>query len=234
MPFGIPQRAIAAVRQQTARLDTVAGQITKLAPAIAALDKQRILLTVYKSRLTNWRNTVVKQYTRAWESLILRLVLLGLMIAFVIGVAAALRRATTHYVHDANRRRMILVVQRILSWLAIVPVIIFAFAPDLSSLATFLGLLTAGIAVALQNVILAILGYFLLVGKLGIRIGDRLRVSGVAGDLVNIGLLQFQLREIDKQSQRFTGHVATFSNSLVFVSPATGLFKFIPGTSNPN
>jgi hypothetical protein len=127
------------LRQQTARLDTVAGQITKLAPAIAALDKQRILLTVYKSRLTNWRNTVVKQYTRAWESLILRLVLLGLMIAFVIGVAAALRRATTHCVHDANRRRMILVVQRILSWLAIVPVIIFAFAPDLSSLGDISG-----------------------------------------------------------------------------------------------
>jgi succinate dehydrogenase/fumarate reductase cytochrome b subunit len=222
------------LRQQTARLDTVAGQITRLAPAIAALDKQRVLLTVYKSRLTNWRNTVVKQYTRAWESLIVRLVLLGLMIAFVIGVAAALRRVTTHYVHDANRRRMILVVQRILSWLAIIPVIVFALAPDLSSLATFLGLLTAGIAVALQNVILAILGYFLMVGKLGIRIGDRLQVSGVAGDLINIGLLQFQLREIDKQSQEFTGQVATFSNSLVLVSPATGLFKFIPDTSNTN
>jgi len=41
-----------------------------------------------------------------------------------------------------------------------------------------------------------------------------------------MGLLQFQLREFDVEEGRFTGHVATFSNSLVFVSPAIGLLKF--------
>ena len=41
-----------------------------------------------------------------------------------------------------------------------------------------------------------------------------------------MGLLQFQLREFDIEEGRFTGHVATFSNSLVFVSPAIGLLKF--------
>ena len=64
-----------------------------------------------------------------------------------------------------------------------------------------------------------------LVGKRGIRIGDRVQVSGITGDVINMGLLQFQLREFDLQKQRFTGHVATFSNSLVFVSPAIGLLK---------
>jgi hypothetical protein len=39
-------------------------------------------------------------------------------------------------------------------------------------------------------------------------------------------LLQFQLREVDAENGRYTGHVATFSNSLVFVSPATGLMRF--------
>jgi Mechanosensitive ion channel len=225
---------LSLLRQQTARLDVLTGQITRLAPAIAALDKQKVLLTLYRSRLTNWRNTVVKQYTRAWKDLVLHLALLGLVIAFLTVVAAALRRVITRYVHDANRRRTILVVQRILVWLAVVLAIAFAFASDLSSLATYLGLLTAGIAVALQNVILAVIGYFLLVGKLGLRIGDRVQISGVTGDISNIGLLQFQLREIDKHSQQLTGLVATFSNSFVFLSPATGLFKFIPGNSNTN
>jgi hypothetical protein len=40
-----------------------------------------------------------------------------------------------------------------------------------------------------------------------------------------MGLLQFQLREFDVEEGRFTGHVATFSNSLVFMSPAIGLLK---------
>ena len=81
-------------------------------------------------------------------------------------------------------------------------------------------------AVALQNVILASLGYLVLMGKRGIRLGDRIQVSGITGDVINMGMLQFQLREFDVEEERFTGHVATFSNSLVFVSPAIGLLKF--------
>jgi small-conductance mechanosensitive channel len=134
--------------------------------------------------------------------------------------------------HDANRRRIFLIVQRILIWLAIALVIASAFAPELSSLATFLGLLTAGVAVALQNVILAVVGYFLLVGKLGIRVGDRVRISGVTGDVIEVGLLQFQLREVDQNNEQLTGNVATFSNSFVFVSPATGLFKSSSASGN--
>jgi hypothetical protein len=41
-----------------------------------------------------------------------------------------------------------------------------------------------------------------------------------------MGMLQFQLRAFDVEEERFTGHVATFSNSLVFMSPAIGLLKF--------
>jgi hypothetical protein len=47
-----------------------------------------------------------------------------------------------------------------------------------------------------------------------------------------MGLLQFQLREFDVRKQRFTGHVATFSNSLVFLSPAIGLLKLNSTSEN--
>jgi len=85
---------------------------------------------------------------------------------------------------------------------------------------------TAGVAVALQSVILCAVGYFVLVGKRGIRLGDRVQISGVTGDVTDIGWLQFQLREIDTRTQQPTGNVVTFSNSFVLASPATGLSKF--------
>jgi len=219
-----------ALRRQKARLDALAVQIQKLSPAIEALDKQRVLLTVYKSNLGKWRIAVVGQYRNAWKNLILRLVVLGAVVASLAGIGEALRRVTVYYVRDANRRRMMLVVQRIVIWFAIILVVAFAFASDLSSLATYFGLLTAGIAVALQNVILAVLGYFLLVGKLGIRLGDRVQISGVTGYVIDIGLLQFQLREVDTKEQ-LTGRIVSFSNSFVFVSPATGLFKLVPDSA---
>jgi hypothetical protein len=109
---GLQSNNLGLLQQQTARLDALTSRITSLAPAVSALDKQRVLLAIYRSRLTNWRKAVINEYTRAWKNLILHLVLLGLVIVALTGVSVVLRRATIHYVHDANRRRIILVVQR--------------------------------------------------------------------------------------------------------------------------
>lgn len=127
---------------------------------------------------------------------------------------------------DTDRRHIVLAIQRVVLWSSIVGVAAFAFASDLTSLATFFGLLAAGVAVALQSVILSAVGYFVLVGRRGIRIGDRVQISGVTGDVTDMGWLQFQLKEIDTRTQQPTGNVVTFSNSFVLASPATGLSKF--------
>ena len=92
--------------------------------------------------------------------------------------------------------------------------------------------MTAGVAVALQNVILAMVGYFLLIGKFGVRVGDRVQVSGVVGEVVEIGLIRLHIMELagagtDAQP---TGRVVAFSNSIVF-QPNPGLFRQVPGTS---
>jgi hypothetical protein len=129
------------------------------------------------------------------------------------------------HVHDPNRRRFINMSHQFLTLFAITVVVVFLLASGLKSVATYFGLLSAGLLLALENVILATLGSPLL-GKRGIRIGDRVQISGVTGGVIDMGLLQFQLREFDAEIGRYTGHVATFSNSLVFISPATGRMGF--------
>ncbi len=219
---------VSALQKQEARLKALTAEATKLSPAIAALAKQRVLLTVYETHLTNWRASIASQYEDAWKKLIFALAALAAAIAFLLGAGVASRKFTAIHVHDANSRRTILIGQRLLLWLALILIVLFAFAFDLSSMATFLGLLSAGIAVAMQNVILAVVGYFLLVGKLHIRVGDRVVISGVTGEVVDIGLMQFQLRELDTAGEQPTGRLVSFSNSFVFVSPATGFFKSLP------
>lgn len=221
------------LRQQQVRLDHLSAQITALAPAIVALDKQKILFGIYKSDLASWRTLVVSQYTATWKRLIIHLVAIGGVVILLVMLTAALRRATLRYVHDENRRPTILIAERILLWVCIFFVVVLTFASNLGSLATFLGLITAGLAVALQNVILAVLGYTVLVGKLGLRLGDQVHVSGVTGKVVEFGLLQFQVREIDTQGQP-TGRLGSFSNSFIFLSPATGIFKLGIEKKNTN
>ena len=116
-------------------------------------------------------------------------------------------------------------IGRVAPWVLIVVVVAVSFTSDLTSLATFFGLLTAGVAIALQNVIVSALGYFMLVGKHGIKLGDRVRISGTTGDVADIGWLQFRIREIDKETQRPSGDVVTFPNSIVLSSGGLGKFN---------
>jgi Mechanosensitive ion channel len=215
-----------SLREQKSHLDALTVDLKELSPVIVALDKQEVLLAEYKSHLLPWRIAVAGQCRQAWKQLMIRLIVVSLIIGLLLATGQLSRRFALRRVHDPNRRRFISMSHQFLTLFAITVVIVFVLASDLKSVATYFGLLSAGLLLALENVILATLGSLLLVGKRGIRIGDRVEVSGVTGDVIDMGLLQFQLREFDVENGRYTGHVATFSNSLVFVSPATGLMRF--------
>ena len=216
---------LAELQRQKTRLDELAGLVKTLSPAMVALDKQRVLLAAYTSHLKSWRAAVITEDKKTWRNLLSRLLGAALVIGALVIIGAVVRRMTRRHMRDTDRRHIALVIQRVVLWSTIVGVVAFAFASDITSLATFFGLLAAGVAVALQSVILSAVGYFVLVGRRGIRIGDRVQISGVTGDVTDMGWLQFQLKEIDIRTQQPTGNVVTFSNSFVLASPATGLSK---------
>lgn len=224
---------LSVLQQQKARLDELTALVKTLSPAIVALAKQELLLDTYTSHLKNWRAVVLMQDKKAWKNLSLRLAGPALVIAALAMIGTITRRAIRRHVQDGDRRAIMLLIQRVALWFTVVVVAAFALASDLTSLATFFGLLTAGVAVALQSVIVSALGYFMLVGRIGIRTGDRVQISGVTGDVIEIGWLQFSLKEIDGATYEPTGRVVRFSNSFVFLSPATGLSKFNRKDSTP-
>jgi small-conductance mechanosensitive channel len=217
-----------SLQEQKTKLDAVTVDLKELSPLIVALDKQKVLLTEYESHVVPWRTAVAGQYKQVWRQLIVRLTLVLSAIGLLITIGELSRRFAVRHVQDPNRRRFISMSHQFLILFIITIFIVFVFASDLNSVATYFGLLSAGLLLALENVILATLGSLLLVGKRGIRIGDRVQISGVTGNVIDMGLLQFQLREFDVERGYFTGQVATFSNSLLFVSPATGLLRFDP------
>jgi small-conductance mechanosensitive channel len=217
---------ISELQQQKARLDELAALVKALSPAIVASDKQRVLLAAYGAHLNSWRAAVSAEYKKLWKNLVSRLLGAAALIGGLVIIGAIVRSLTRRHVRDSERRHIVLVTQRIVLWATIVIIAAFAFASDITSLATFFGLLAAGLAVALQSLILSAVGYFVLVGRRGIRLGDRVQISGVAGDVIDIGWLQFQIREIDTRTEQPTGSVVTFSNSIVLASPSTGLSRF--------
>ncbi|MGZ4900674.1 MAG: mechanosensitive ion channel domain-containing protein [Candidatus Angelobacter sp.] len=217
--------------QQKKDLDALTAQFKQVSASLLPLGKQSILLDIYKRTTTNWRNAVESQYQAELKGLLLRLSVLALILGVVLGVSELWKRATFRYVPDARRRHQFLLVRRIVLWSLTAIIVATAFASELGAVTTFAGLMTAGIAVALQNVILSIAGYFFLIGKYGVRVGDRVNIAGVTGDVVDIGLVRLQLMEITGGPAPLpTGRVVAFSNSVVFQANS-GMFKQIPGTN---
>ena len=218
--------------QEKGELDHLTSQFKLVSSSFVPLTKQAILLDLYSRNLISWRNSVKNQYVADLKTLLFRILSLCFVLALVWGVAEIWRRAIFRYVHEARRRYQMLLLRKIAFWVAIVLVIAFSFATELGSLATFAGLLTAGVAVALQNVILSIAGYFFLIGKFGVRVGDRVQIGGVSGEVVEIGLVRIHVMELGGSGRDLqpTGRVVAFSNSFVF-QPMAGMFKQIPGTN---
>jgi small-conductance mechanosensitive channel len=222
----------AVLAQEKQKLDKLTLDFRQTTAAILPLGKQAIVLDLYKRTLTTWDESVQYEFKAELKNLLARLAVLAIMILAVLGLGEIWKRTIFRYVHDVRRRSQFMLMRRIVLWLIIALITAFTFATELGSVVTFAGLITAGIAVALQNVIVSMVGYFFLIGKFGIRVGDRVQVSGVTGEVIDIGLVRFHLMEIGTSGtdSQPTGRVVAFSNSIVF-QPAAGLFKQIPGTN---
>jgi small-conductance mechanosensitive channel len=214
-----------------AQLDALAGQFKQASAILIPLSKQITLLKQYRHNLKNWRDAVKEQRRDALQALGVRLGILLLILGVVFALAEAWHRAVLKYVQDVRRRYQLLLLRKIALWFLVVLIIGFTFASELSSIVTFAGLITAGLAVAMQSVLVSIVGYFFLIGKYGLRVGDRVQIGEVYGEIIELGMVRMYLMEFaGRGSESPTGRVAAFPNSVVFQVTA-GLFKQIPGVN---
>ncbi|HEV7766621.1 MAG TPA: hypothetical protein VGQ76_16590, partial [Thermoanaerobaculia bacterium] len=213
------------------QIDALTARSRTLTAAMVPLAKRRILLNTYKANVGRWRSSVVEQYHDNLRRLLYRGIVLGILLLVVVGFAVLWRRVTFRYVADVKRRHHFLLIRRIVLLVLVVAILTATFASDFSSLTTFIGLVTAGVAIALQDVILSLAGYFVMIGKYGIRAGDRVRIASVNGDVVDVGLVWIYLMELETRGsdQLPTGRIVEFPNSVVFERSA-GIFKQLPGT----
>ena len=112
---------------------------------------------------------------------------------------------------------------------------------DPARLATALGLVTAGLAFALQKVVTAIAGYFVIMRGRTFNVGDRIRMGGVRGDVISLGFIQTTIMEMGEppavqtdepamwvKSRQYTGRVVVVSNARIFDEPVYNYTRDFP------
>ena len=106
------------------------------------------------------------------------------------------------------------------------------FNDQLSSLTVAIGVAGAGIAFALQEVIISIAGWFAISFAGFYKISDRVQLGGIKGDVIDISLLRTTLMEIGEwvHGDQYSGRIVRIANSFVFKEPVfnySGDFPFL-------
>jgi small-conductance mechanosensitive channel len=218
--------ALDSVRSQ---LDALSAQYKQTSVLLIPLSKVRVLLNQYRRNLGNWHSAIENEYHDAIKTLGVRLGVLAAVLGIVFAAAEFWRHTVMRYIQEPRRRYQFLLLRKIALWSVVVLIVGFAFASELGSIVTFAGLITAGIAVAMQSVLVSIVGYFFLIGKYGIRVGDRVQIGDVTGEVIDLGLVRMHLMELGGHgSAGPTGRVVAFPNSVAF-QVSSGLFKQMHG-----
>ena len=88
----------------------------------------------------------------------------------------------------------------------------------LGALATYLGILSAGLAIALKELVANFVGWVFILWRRPFKVGDRIQIGDVAGDVIDLRIFQFTLLEIGNwvAADQSTGRVVHVNNGRIF------------------
>ena len=114
--------------------------------------------------------------------------------------------------------------RKISLYIAVFIVLLFLLSTWLGfvgSVGTFLGLVSAGIAIALKDPLVNIVAWFFILVRQPFKVGDRVQIGENAGDVIDIRIFQFSLIEIGNwvDADQSTGRVIHIPNGVVFNQP---------------
>jgi len=125
------------------------------------------------------------------------------------------------YVEDNSKRYRIRKLLTFVGYILALFLISIVYSDKLSGITVFLGVAGAGIAFALQEVIVSIAGWVALAFGRLYNIGDRIQLGGIKGDVIDIGILRTTLMECGGwiKGDLYNGRIVRVSNSFIFKDP---------------
>jgi small-conductance mechanosensitive channel len=159
-------------------------------------------------------------------------ILLAILFVIIFLLVKFIKRTTIGLFKDNNSKYHFKKLINFLGYFLFVIGLLIVFNDRLSGLGTALGVAGAGIAFALQEVIVSIAGYIAIFTSNFYRLGDRVQLGGIKGDVVDIGLLRTTLMQVGDwvDGDLYNGKMVRVANSFVFKEPVynySGDFPFL-------
>jgi len=185
-----------------------------------ALDTMSIALDVYQKRLEIVEIGINKDIERQT----IRLMKIGTAILVVFLIFFLLKLVVKKYITDNERFYMANKIITFTNFIVIILILFFNYIENASYLVTILGFASAGIAIAMKDWFMSILGWLVIVFGGSVHVGDRIRVDmdgmKYVGDVMDISLLRMTILEditlTSIMQNRRAGRIIFIPNNYVF------------------
>ena len=199
----------------SAELVKAANQRAARKKTLASLDKRIDNEKQLADTYAGWIGVVAANQRAILRRILTGLTIILLIALFVIYFATLMDKLVGRLNMDRRQIQSLHTVTHVAVRLAGFLLILLVIIGPPGQLGTFLGLAGAGLTVALKDFIVGFIGWFVLMGKNGIRLGDWVEINGVTGEVVEIGPFHTVLLETGNwtDSGHPTGRRVTFTNS---------------------
>jgi len=185
------EAAPAAPTDQTQHAAKLAklNHLSQNTKALAAYDKRIQAEQQLAALYGQWAAVLATQRRVAMHAILRSLLLILLALIFLVVAEGLIERFYMRLGPDRRRVGTMRLVLRFVSQLIGVLIILLVLFGPPSQLSTVLALAAAGLTVALKDFIVAFFGWFVLMGRHGIRAGDWVEINGIGGEVIEVGLL---------------------------------------------
>lgn len=202
-------------QQSSTDLVTAAKQRGALKKTLSTLDKRIDNEKQLAAAYSQWIGVVAGEQRAVSHRILIGLTIILSIALFGVYFATLMDKMVGRLNMDRRQVQSLHTVAHVAVRIVAVLLILLVIIGPPGQLGTFLGLAGAGLTVALKDFIVGFIGWFVLMGKNGIRLGDWVEINGVTGEVVEIGPLHTVLLETGNwtDSGHPTGRRVTFTNS---------------------
>ncbi|HEU4707840.1 MAG TPA: mechanosensitive ion channel family protein [Methylophilaceae bacterium] len=150
-----------------------------------------------------------------------RLLVLSLGLLAIVVVVKLLHRNIARFVDHNTTRYQLRKLVNFVAYFITAFMVTVVLSDRLNGFTIAFGAAGAGIAFALQEVVVSIAGWVALTFSVYYRVGDRVRLGGITGDVIDIGMLRTTIMQVNDwvQADQYNGGIVRVSNSFVLKEP---------------
>ena len=155
------------------------------------------------------------------EDLAQRLLIIITAIILIYVVVYFTKKTISKKLTESNDKYRARKATGIFGYVLFIATLLFVFSDKLGNVGIAVGLAGAGIAFALQEVITSFAGWLNILITGQIKTGQRVKILGIAGDIIDIGVMKTTIMEVGDwiNGDLYNGRITTLSNSFIFKSP---------------